>query len=102
MGLFGRKSEDPDVAHAKEEAAAALPAGWQLVEEDREGFLLVGTTTIGLDVWAAAAEGPGGELELAVACTKAGAFRALGRRLRGDLPTAEAWAPPPQFVERQN
>ena len=48
----------------------------------------------------AAAEGPNGELELAVACDKAGAYTALARRLRGDLETTEAWSPPTQYVER--
>ena len=101
MGFFGRlKEEDPALTAAKQEAEAALPDGWTLAEEDREGFLLVGTRSIKLDVWAAAAEGSAGELELAVACDKAGAYRALARRLAGDLPTADAWAPPPEFIAR--
>jgi hypothetical protein len=101
MGFFDRrKEEDPNLFAAKQEAEAALPEGWTLAEEDREGFLLVGTQSIRLDVWAAAAEGPAGELELAVACDKGGAYRALARRLEGNLATADGWAPPSEFVER--
>jgi hypothetical protein len=101
VGLFGRKDDDPDLVVARADAEAALPDGWSLAEEDREGFLLVGPhTQIALDVWAAAAEGPNGELELAVACDKSGAYVALARRLRGDLETADGWAPPVQYVER--
>ncbi len=100
MGIFGQK-DDPDVDAARAEAEAALPVGWTLAEEDREAFHLVGADRdISLDVWAAAAEGPGEALELAIACDKAGAFRALAARLRGDLPTSDAWSPPPGFVER--
>jgi hypothetical protein len=51
-------------------------------------------------VWAAAAEGPNGEFELAVACHKADAYTALARRLGGDLETTEAWSPPIQFADR--
>lgn len=101
MGLFGRKKDDPNLVAARADAEGTLPHGWKLAEEDREGFLLPGPQTqISLDVWAAAAEGPNGELELAVACDKAGAYTALARRLRGDLETTEAWSPPTQYVER--
>lgn len=101
MGLFGRKEDDPDLVAARADAEGALPEGWKLAEEDREGFLLPGPhTQISLDVWAAAAEGPNGELELAVACDKAGAYIALARRLRGDLEETDGWAPPMQHVER--
>ena len=100
MPFFGRKDDDPDLAAARAEAESVLPVGWKLAEEDREGFLLLGETQIALDVWAAAAEGPGGALELAVACDKAGAFRALASRLRGELETSEAWCPPLDRVER--
>ena len=102
MPFWGRREEeDPQLAAARADAEGALPPGWTLAEEDREGFLLVGKDVqISLDVWAAAAEGPDGELELAVACEKAGAYRALARRLRGDLPTEDAWSPPLSFVER--
>lgn len=103
MGLFdrrGKDDDDPSLVAACADAEAALPEGWKLAEADREGFLLVGSTTIALDVWAAAAEGPNGELELAIACDKPGAYVALARRLRGDLQTTDAWAPPPQYVER--
>jgi hypothetical protein len=101
MGLFDRKEDDPNLVAARADAEGALPEGWALAEEDREGFLLVGNTSIALDVWAAAAEGPNGELELAVACDKPGAYIALARRLRGDLETTEAWAPPLEHVERE-
>jgi hypothetical protein len=101
MGLFDRARDDePNLLAAKADAESALPDGWTLVEEDREGFLLAGKTTIQLDVWAAAAEGPNGELELAIACDKAGAYTALARRLRGDLETTEDWSPPLHYVER--
>jgi hypothetical protein len=102
VGFFGRDDNDPNLVAARADAEEALPEGWNLAEEDREGFLLVGVQTqISLDVWAAAAEGPTGELELAIACEKAGAYLALARRLRGDLETSEAWSPPTHFVERQ-
>jgi hypothetical protein len=101
VGLFDRKDEDPNLVAARADAEAALAEGWKLAEEDREGFLLVGSKTqIALDVWAAAAEGPNGELELAVACDKAGAYLSLARRLRGDLETTDGWVPPAQYVER--
>jgi hypothetical protein len=102
VGLFDRsgKEDDPNLVVARADAEAALPEGWKLAEEDREGFLLVGRTTIALNVWAAAAEGPNGELELAVACDKPGAYTALALRLRGDLETTEVWAPPLHYVER--
>ncbi len=101
MGLFDRrKDDDADLAAAKGTAEAALPPGWNLVEDDREAFLLVGEKQISLDVWAAAAEGPDGELEVAVACDRAGAYIGLAGRLRGDLATSEAWAPPTQNVQR--
>jgi hypothetical protein len=101
VGLFGRSKDDPDLVAARADAESALPEGWKLAEEDREGFLLDGPQTqITLDVWAAAAEGPNGELELTVACDKAGAYIALARRLRGDLETTDGWAPPLHFLER--
>ena len=101
MGLFDRKEDDPDLVAARADAEGALPEGWKLAEEDREGFLLSGPETqISLDVWAAAAEGPNGELELAVACDKPGAYIALASRLRGDLETSVGWAPPLGNVER--
>jgi hypothetical protein len=101
VALFGRKEEHPNLVAARADAEGALPEGWKLAEEDREGFLLPGPhTQIALDVWAAAAEGPNGELELAVACDKAGAYIALARRLRGDLEETDGWAPPVQHIER--
>jgi hypothetical protein len=101
MGLFDRSEDDPNLIAARADAEATLPEGWKLAEEDRERFLLVGPQTqISLEVWAAAAEGPNGELELAVACHKADAYTALARRLGGDLDTTEAWSPPIQFAER--
>jgi hypothetical protein len=101
VSLFGHKDDDPNLAAARTDAEGALAEGWKLSEEDREGFLLSGPRTqIALDVWAAAAEGPNGELELAVACDKAGAYLALARRLRGDLEETDAWAPPLRYIER--
>jgi hypothetical protein len=102
VGLFGGSEDNPNLVAARADAEGALPEGWRLAEEDRERFLLPGPQTqISLDVWAAAAEGPNGELELAVACDKSGAYTALARRLRGDLETTDEWAPPTQYVERQ-
>ena len=99
MGFFDRNDDDPNLVAARADAESALPEGWKLAEEDREGFLLVGTTTIALDVGQPRAA-PNGELELAVACDKASAYIALGRRLRGDLETTDGWAPPLQYVDR--
>lgn len=102
MGLFDRlkHEDDPALTAAKATAKAALRPGWNLAEDDREGFLLVGATQISLDVWAAAAEGPDGEFEVVVACEKTSAYNALAARLRGDLATSESWAPPLQYVQR--
>src|SRR5688572_32858573 len=101
VGLFDRKDDDSNLVATRADAEGALPEGWKLAEEDREGFLLVGPETqISLDVWAAAAEGPNGELELAVACDKAGAYTALALRLRGDLDESAAWSPPLHHVKR--
>src|SRR5688500_10930022 len=59
VGLFDRKDDDSNLVATRADAEGALPEGWKLAEEDREGFLLVGPETqISLDVWAAAAEGP--------------------------------------------
>jgi hypothetical protein len=102
MGFFDRKEDDPNLVAAREDAADALPEGWNFAEEDREGFLLSGPKTqITLDVWAAAAEGPNGEIELAVACDKAAAYTALAHRLRGDLEPTDCWVPPAHHIERQ-
>lgn len=102
MGLFDRRrdDDDPSLVAAKADAEGALPAGWTLAEEDREGFHLMGKSGIALDVWATAAEGPNGELELAVGCDRAGAYTALALRLRGDLDQTEAWSPPLHHVKR--
>jgi hypothetical protein len=101
MGFFSREDDDSDFVAARTAAEGVLPEGWTLAEEDREGFLLVlPETQISLNVWAAAAEGPNGELELAVGCDKAGAYNALARRLRGDLETTDHWAPPVPYIER--
>lgn len=99
--MFDSKEEDPNLSAALTAAEEALPEGWKLAEEDRERFLLDGARTqISLEVWAAAAEGPSGELELAIACDKAGAYTALASRFRGSLDTQDAWSPPAQFAER--
>ena len=100
--FFQRKEEDPNLQAARADAESALPEGWKLAEDDREGFLIEGAdkANITLDVWAAAAEGPNGELEVAVACEQAGAYRALAQRLRGELETTETWAPPSRYIER--
>ena len=104
MGLFGRKpdKDDPEIAAARAEAEGELRAGWQLVGDDREGFLIRGGASerqIRLNVWAAGAEGPDGEIEIGIACDKAGAYLALAERLRRDLDESASWAPPVEHAE---
>jgi hypothetical protein len=98
VGRSGARSEarSPDVALARNEAEQALPPGWKIVEADFENF---SAGDHSLDVWGAFAEGPGGELAVAVALTQADAYRQLARRLRGDLDVNEGWAPPLTAVE---
>ena len=76
---------------AEREAAAALPEGWQLEPPDGERFRLPGGP---LQTYALVASGPGDEAVLVVAVGKANAYRQLVRRLRGELETSDAWAPP--------
>jgi hypothetical protein len=100
MPLFGR-NDTPDLVAARADAESALPERWQLVGDDKEGFLITGEGfEFTLNVWAAAAIGPNGETEVGVACDKPGAYIALGRRLRGDLEQSDAWSPLPGFVQR--
>jgi hypothetical protein len=93
LGRRGSRAEAraPDVSLARGEAEEELPEGWKIVEADFENF---SAGDHSMDVWGAFAEGPGGELAVAVAGTQAEAYRQLARRLRGDLEVSEGWAPP--------
>ena len=81
---------------ARGEAEQALPAAWKIVEADYENF---SAGDHSMDVWGAFAEGPAGEVAVAVAVTQAEAYRQLARVLRGDLDVNDGWAPPVTAVE---
>lgn len=83
--------DEHEVELAEQEAAAALPEGWELGLPDGERFRLPGGF---VQTYAVTAEGPGDEATLVVAVGKANAYRQLVRRLRGELDVAEGWAPP--------
>jgi hypothetical protein len=92
LARAGRRSESagPDVSRARSEAEQELPAGWKIVEADRESF---SAGDHSLDVWGAFVEGPGGEVKVAVALTEAEAYRQLAAVLRGTLDVSDGWAP---------
>ena len=76
VGLFGRSEDDPKLVAAHAEAEGALPEGWKPPKRIvSDSFSAVPRRRSQLDVWAAAGEGPSGELELAVACDKAAISR---------------------------
>ena len=85
------EEEGGGVPAARAEAKAALPPGWTLQRADEELWSAPGG---GLSTWGASAIGPAREVQMALALTHAEAYRALGRRLRGELQVTEAWAPP--------
>jgi hypothetical protein len=101
MPLFRRQRDAPDedfnpaVRPARQEAMDALPEGWTLLGADHERF---GLFRPGMDAWAASAEGPHGERTLAVGLTEQNAYIQLARRLRGELPESEGWAPPDHML----
>jgi hypothetical protein len=101
LALIGRRgmraeSLGPAVSQARSEVEQELPSGWRIVECDRERF---SAGDHSMDVWGAFAEGPGGEVAVAVALTQAEAYRQLARRLRGDLDVSDGWAPPLPAVD---
>jgi hypothetical protein len=98
IGRRGMRSESlgPDVSQARGEAEEQLPDGWRIVEADHENFS-AGDHSV--SVWGAFAEGPGGEMKVAVALTQAEAYRQLASALRGDLDVSDGWAPPLTRVE---
>ena len=85
-----RHRDDPEVIAAKEEVDDALPTGWELFYSDRERYFFPGGY---LETWAVSARGPAEEGELVMGLGEAGGLRQMARRLRGELETAEAWAP---------
>ena len=84
-------SEESGVPAARTEAYRALAPEWQLQKADDDGWNVPGGW---IRTWAASAIGPGREVQMAIALGHAEAYRALARRLRGELPVTEAWAPP--------
>ena len=86
-----RNEEDPDVVAAQAELDAALPAGWELYDNDRERYFFPGGY---LKTYAVAAGGPSGEAALVMGLGEAGGYRQLSRRLRGELEITDSWAPP--------
>jgi hypothetical protein len=100
LALIGRAGRSqavgPDVSRARSEAEQELPDGWRIVEADRENF---SAGDHSMDVWGAFAEGPGGEVTVAVAASEAEAYRQLAGRLRGELEESDGWAPPLTGVE---
>jgi hypothetical protein len=83
--------DEHEVQVAEQEAAAALPEGWELDALDSERFRLPGGS---VQTYGAAARGPQDEAALVVAVGRANAYRQLVRRLEGKLEVAEGWAPP--------
>ena len=95
---FWRRTPDPakelekaEIASARAEAEAALPSGWRIEFSDLESFTV---PTGRLKTYGILAMGPADERKLAVGVGEANAYRQLTRHLRGELPVAEAWAPP--------
>lgn len=86
-----REELAPEVRAAYDQAAAALPDGWELHRPDRERYRR-GTARVA--VWSVAATGPHQQVAVGAALDEAGAFGALARRLRGELDPEEGWAPP--------
>ena len=74
----------------RQDANAALPAGWSVSDPDRERY---GAGKDGIDAWAALATGPGGQKIVGVALSKAGAYEVVLRGVRGEIPETDAWAP---------
>ena len=85
------RAADAAAAAAKRDADAALPAGWSLSEADRERY---GAGAHGVNAYGTVAQGPGGERFVAIALSKAEAYRAALRAVRGELSAAQAWAAP--------
>ena len=95
---FWRRTPDPakelekaEIAAARAEAEAELPPGWRIEYSDYESFMV---PTGSLATYGILAMGPTDERMLAVGVGEANAYRQLIRHLRGELPVAEAWAPP--------
>ena len=83
--------EAAELEAAREDALAALPAGWDLMKPDRERF---GGGTDGVAVFGAAASDPDGRGVLGLGLSQPESLRALAAAARGDTPLADAWAPP--------
>lgn len=83
--------EEAEIEAARQEAAAALPTGWELGRSDNERY---NTPGLKLDTASAAASGPGGEVVMAIALSEAAAWRLLARRLRGEVQESDGWIPP--------
>ncbi|MBW3594042.1 MAG: hypothetical protein KY391_00580 [Actinobacteria bacterium] len=90
-----RHEDDADVIAAKQELDDALPDGWELYDSDRERYFFPSGY---LETWAVTARGPGDEGMLVMGLGEAGGFRQLAKALRRELPTADAWAPPMQYL----
>ncbi len=95
---FWRRKPDPapelkkaEIDAARREAEAALPSGWRLEYSDYEAFSLPGGR---LETYGILAMGPADERLLVVGVGEANSYRQLVRHLHGDLPAADAWAPP--------
>ena len=88
------RQDDADAQAALRELEAGLPAGWKPFAIERERYLLKRAELTQLPTFGAAAIGPSGEAQLAIALSEAEAYRALLRRFRGDLEISEGWAPP--------
>ncbi len=85
------EEEEFQIKLARQDAEAALPAGWRLGKSEHERYSGPGFK---LDTYSATAEGPDGDGSLAIGLDEAAAWRQLARRLRGELLESEGWAPP--------
>ena len=81
---------NPEVIAARSALEAELPSGWSVFFTDREKFRFPDGH---IKVFAVSVAGPAGEGELVLGLDEAHAYEQMIRRLRGDLDTAEGWAP---------
>lgn len=84
------EARERDAELARTEAEQELPPGWKLGKSDAERYT---TPTFKFDTYSASAVGPDGEAAVVVALDEASAWRALIKRIRGELETTAVWAP---------
>ena len=83
--------ERSELQAARAEALAGLPDGWDLTNADRERY---GAGTDAVVAYGAVATAPDGRAVLGLGLSEAEALRAAVGAARGEVPLADAWAPP--------